>query len=51
MPLSLRARALLALAVAAVVPPLVILGVRRAGLESGTALFVAVVVMLPLLAW
>lgn len=49
--LSLRARALLALAVAAVVPPLVILGVRRAGLEAGTALVVAVLVMLPLLAW
>lgn len=49
--LSLRARALLALAAAAVVPPLVILGVRRAGLASGAALVVAVVVMLPLLAW
>jgi len=49
--LSLRARALLALAVAAAVPPLVILGVRRAGLESGTALVVAMLVMLPLLAW
>ncbi|WP_457418867.1 sensor histidine kinase [Roseateles sp. P5_E7] len=51
MTLSLRTRALLALAVAAVVPPLVILGVRRAGLESGTALIVAILVMLPLLAW
>ncbi|MBW8843463.1 MAG: ATP-binding protein [Burkholderiales bacterium] len=50
-PLSLRARALLALAVAAVVPPLVILGVRRAGLEAGAALGAAVLVMLPLLAW
>ncbi|KQW46331.1 MULTISPECIES: PAS domain-containing sensor histidine kinase [unclassified Roseateles] len=49
--LSLRARALLALALAAVVPPLVILGVRRAGLEAGTALVVAVLVMLPLIAW
>ncbi|MEO6280399.1 PAS domain-containing sensor histidine kinase [Roseateles sp.] len=51
MTLSLRARALLALATAAVVPPMVILGVRRMGLESGTALAVAVLVMLPLLAW
>ncbi|MBI3347754.1 MAG: HAMP domain-containing histidine kinase [Burkholderiales bacterium] len=50
-PLSLRARALLALALAAVVPPLVILGVRRVGLEAGAALVVAIVVMLPLLAW
>ncbi len=50
-PLSLRARALLALAAAAVVPPLVILGVRRAGLEAGVALVVAIVVMLPLVAW
>ncbi|KQY90659.1 PAS domain-containing sensor histidine kinase [Pelomonas sp. Root1444] len=49
--LSLRARALLALATAAVVPPLVILGVRRAGMESGVALGVAMLVMLPLLAW
>nr|WP_235538206.1 ATP-binding protein [Pelomonas sp. Root1444] len=51
MSLSLRARALLALATAAVVPPLVILGVRRAGMESGVALGVAMLVMLPLLAW
>lgn len=51
MTLSLRARALLALAVAAVVPPLVILGVRRAGLESGAALVTAVLVMLPLVGW
>lgn len=50
-PLSLRARALLALAVAAVVPPLVVLGVRRAGLEAGAALVAATLVMLPLLAW
>lgn len=50
-PLSLRARALLALAAAALVPPLVILGVRRAGLSDGAALGVAVLVMLPLLAW
>lgn len=49
--LSLRARALLALATAAVVPPLVILGVRRAGLEDGAALLVAVLAMLPLLGW
>lgn len=49
--LSLRARALLALAVAAVVPPLVVLGVRRAGLEAGAAGVAAVLVMLPLLAW
>lgn len=49
--LSLRARARLALAAAAVVPPLVILGVRRAGLESGPALLVAVAVMLPLIGW
>jgi two-component system nitrogen regulation sensor histidine kinase NtrY len=50
-PLSLRARALLALALAAVVPPLVILGVRRLGLDAGAALAVAVFVMLPLIAW
>ncbi|MDR7296871.1 signal transduction histidine kinase [Pelomonas aquatica] len=49
--LSLRARALLALATAAVVPPLVILSVRRAGMESGVPLGVAMLVMLPLLAW
>jgi two-component system, NtrC family, nitrogen regulation sensor histidine kinase NtrY len=49
--LSLRARALLSLAVAAVVPPLVILGVRRLGLDDATALAAAVAVMLPLLAW
>lgn len=49
--LSLRARALLALAGAAVVPPLVILGVRRAGLDAGPALLVAVLVMLPLIGW
>jgi two-component system, NtrC family, nitrogen regulation sensor histidine kinase NtrY len=51
MTLSLRARALLALAVAAVMPPLVVLGVRHAGLETGAALVAAVLVMLPLLAW
>ncbi|RZL33923.1 MAG: ATP-binding protein, partial [Rubrivivax sp.] len=51
MNLSLRTRALLALATSAVVPPLVILGVRRLGLESGTALVVAILVMLPLIAW
>lgn len=50
-PLSLRARALLALATAAAVPPLVILGVRGAGLPDGAALGVAILVMLPLLAW
>jgi signal transduction histidine kinase len=50
-PLSLRARALLALATAAAVPPLVILGVRRLGLGDGWALAAAVAVMLPLLAW
>lgn len=49
--LSLRARALLALATAAVVPPLVILGVRRVGLDAGWALGAAVLVMLPLVAW
>ena len=49
--LSLRGRALLALAVAAVVPPLVILGVRRIGLAADAALVAAVLVMLPLLAW
>lgn len=49
--LSLRARALLALGAAAVVPPLVVLGVRRAGLDTGPALLVAVLVMLPLVAW
>ncbi|MDR7269582.1 signal transduction histidine kinase [Pelomonas saccharophila] len=49
--LSLRARALLALGAAAVVPPLVILGVRRMGLDAGIALTVAVLVMLPLIAW
>jgi two-component system, NtrC family, nitrogen regulation sensor histidine kinase NtrY len=51
MTLSLRARALRALAVAAVMPPLVVLGVRHAGLETGAALVAAVLVMLPLLAW
>lgn len=51
MPLSLRARALLSLALAAAVPPLVILGVRRAGLSDAAALGVAVLVMLPLLGW
>ena len=49
--LSLRARALLALATAAVVPPLVILGVRRAGVEDGAALEVAVLAMLPRVGW
>jgi signal transduction histidine kinase len=49
--LSLRARALLALALAAVVPPLVILGVRRVGLTDATALVAAIAVMLPLLTW
>ena len=49
--MSLRVRALLALAAAAVVPPLVILGVRRLGLDAGVALGVAIVVMLPLVAW
>jgi len=49
--LSLRARAMLALALAAVVPPLVILGVRRIGLTDTTALVAAVAVMLPLLSW
>lgn len=49
--LSLRTRAMLALATAAVVPPLVILGVRRAGLSDGPALLAAIAVMLPLLAW
>jgi signal transduction histidine kinase len=49
--LSLRARALLALGLAATVPPLVILGVRRLGLDAGPALGVAVLVMLPLIAW
>ena len=51
MTLSLRARALLALAVATVVPPLVVLGVRRLGLEAGVALGAAFLVMLPLVAW
>lgn len=50
-PLSLRARALLALATAAAMPPLVILGVRRLGLSDAVALAIAVVLMLPLLAW
>ncbi len=49
-PLSLRTRALLALATAAAVPPLVILGMRRLGLGDGWALAAAVAVMLPLLA-
>ena len=49
--LSLRTRALLALAAAAVVPQLVILGVRRAGLDAGMALVVAVLVTLPLIGW
>ncbi|HEY8877883.1 MAG TPA: ATP-binding protein [Roseateles sp.] len=49
--LSLRTRALLALGAAAVVPPLVILGVRRAGLDAEIALAVAVLVMLPLIGW
>ncbi|MFG6412803.1 sensor histidine kinase [Roseateles sp. DC23W] len=51
MTLSLRARALLSLATAALVPPLVILGVRRVGLTDAVALGAAVLVMLPLLAW
>ena len=51
MTLSLRARAVLALAVSAVVPPLVILGVRRLGLDPAMALAVAVLVMLPLITW
>ncbi|MFG6430803.1 sensor histidine kinase [Roseateles sp. LYH14W] len=51
MTISLRTRALLALAVSATVPPLVILGVRRIGFEDGTALAVAILVMLPLLTW
>jgi len=51
MTMSLRARALLALGAAAVVPPLVILGVRRVGLDAGIALAVAVLVMLPLVGW
>ncbi|HEY0957299.1 MAG TPA: ATP-binding protein [Roseateles sp.] len=50
-PLSLRTRALLSLATAAAVPPLVILGVRRLGLADAVALGAAVAVMLPLLAW
>jgi signal transduction histidine kinase len=50
-PLSLRARAMLALATAAVVPPLVILALRRAGMSEGATLLAAIVVMLPLLAW
>ena len=45
--LSLRTRALLALGLAAVVPPLVVLGVRRMGLDAGIALAAAVLVMLP----
>jgi signal transduction histidine kinase len=49
--ISLRSRALLALGLAAVVPPLVVLGVRRAGLEAGPALLVAFLVMLPLIGW
>lgn len=44
-------RALLSLAAAATVPPLVILGVRRLGLADGVALAAAVLVMLPLAAW
>ncbi|WP_293503111.1 PAS domain-containing sensor histidine kinase [Roseateles sp.] len=50
-PLSLRTRAMLALALAAVVPPLVILGVRKVGLDAGVALAAAVLVMLPLIGW
>jgi len=42
---------MLALATAAVVPPLVILALRRAGLSEGATLVAAVVAMLPLLAW
>jgi len=49
--ISLRLRALLSLAAAATVPPLVILGVRRLGLADGVALAAAVLVMLPLAAW
>lgn len=49
--LSLRARALLSLALAGAVPPLVILGLRHVGLEGGQALAVAIVVMVPLTAW
>jgi two-component system nitrogen regulation sensor histidine kinase NtrY len=49
--MSLRARALLALGLAALVPPLVVLGVRRAGLDTGPSLLVAILVMLPLIGW
>ena len=42
---------MLALGASAVVPPLVILGVRRAGLDAGIALAAAVLVMLPLIGW
>ena len=42
---------MLALALAAAVPPLVILGVRKAGLDAGIALAAAVLVMLPLTGW
>ncbi|MCE4554180.1 sensor histidine kinase [Roseateles cellulosilyticus] len=49
--MSLRARALLALAASAAAPPLVVLVLRRLGLASELAFAAAVVVMLPLLAW
>ena len=51
MRLSLRVRALLALALAGVVPALLLLGARRAGLGDLAALAVAVLVALPLLVW
>ncbi|MBA4218750.1 MAG: sensor histidine kinase [Roseateles sp.] len=51
MRLSLRVRALLALALAGVVPALLLLGARRAGLGDLAALAAAVLVALPLLVW
>ncbi|MEO3691999.1 sensor histidine kinase [Roseateles paludis] len=50
-PLSLRARALLALALASGVPLLVLLGLGQLGWQGGQALVVAVAVTAPLLAW
>lgn len=49
--LSLRARALLALAAAAVLPPLLFIGLRRLGVGDTPALAAAALLSLPLLAW
>lgn len=49
--LPLRSRALLALAVAAVLPPLFFVAARRTGLGEAPAIAAALLLTLPLLAW